>query len=139
MLCVSGFELYSCWVPLNTNQVGGGFHWQPAMFDNPADVKCCFSIFCTISVNERGDAKLLGVTFQIKSSQQHFPVSCCMYFLLCCIFYTLGGSHLLNSSVNEMLWCDCSNEPFEVPLKHTCQLFRIIWESPGYNTNLSCT
>ena len=87
MLCVSGFELYSCWVPLNTNQVGGGFHWKPAMFDNPADVKCCFSIFCTISVNERGDAKLLWHYFSNKIysavvSCELLPVPFIMLFIL---------------------------------------------------------
>lgn len=38
--------------PILTNYIGGGFHWQPAMFDNSADVKCCFSIFCTIIICE---------------------------------------------------------------------------------------
>ena len=73
-------------------------------------------------MNERGDAKLLWCYFsnKIYSVAVSYELLHVLFIMLNILYINLGGSHLLNSSVSEILWCDYPNEPFEVPLiEHT--------------------
>ena len=95
----------SSFFKLPTNQVGGGFHWQPATFDNAADVKCCFSIFCTITVNKRGDAKLIWCYFSNKIYSA--VVSCellhALYIMLYILYIRCSPSFELLCEWNPMV------------------------------------
>ena len=53
--------------------------------------------------------KSYGVTIQMKATEQYFPVV---------LFIMLYKVVLTFESVDEILWCDHSNETFSVVLSH---------------------
>ena len=59
--------------------------------------------------------KSYGVTIQMKATEQYFPVV---------LFIMLYKVVLTFESVDEILWCDHSNETFQAVLSHG-----IIWKS----------
>ena len=110
------------------------------LFDNPVDVKCCFSIFCTISVNERGDAKLLWCYFSNKicSAAVSYELLHVLFIMLNILYIGWFPSFELLCEWNPMVrlskWAiwGAINRTYRC----TCQLSCVIRESPGYDTNL---
>ena len=67
--------------------------------------------------------KSYGVTIQMKATEQYFPVV---------LFIMLYKVVLTFESVDEILWCDHSNETSSTVLSHSIFCLQVLWNfNPG--------
>ena len=69
--------------------------------------------------------KSYGVTIQMKATEQYFPLV---------LFIMLYKVVLTFESVDEILWCDHSNETFLAVLSHGIICFSVFYNRDNFGT-----